>query len=360
MAITFVILDIVLRAFWGFTPRSGILSPKAIASSLTRTTIVFQPGYAGTLTGLEFRVAIRSNSLGFRDREVNLNGIASERPYLFTGDSYFFGWGVDIGERVSEQFAELLKNEQSALNGPSLNFAFPGFGTFQYLDILKIYASRTRPRLIILGLFVGNDFIDDQHTLTALRDGGPSAAAPLIGYIGEEVFSLRSVLRTSPLINVFRYQLWELAWLRTIFNRMELRNDRLDIYRTDRAGLEYETTFSVLDKISTFCRAEGIPILIVIIPDHSQVLSKELFAEYEIGRPQRLLANYLTKLGIPYLDLLNHFNKAEKAQDLFFRQDKHWNSKGHAFVARVLAEYVLRNQALLPRPFEETAKSMNE
>ena len=88
-------------------------------------------------------------------------------------------------------------------------------------------------------------------------------------------------------------------WFRTKFNQLELRNDRFDLFcseNKDNQDLLYSTTFSIFDKISEFSKSNHIPIFIVILPDHLQVINQGIFGECDIDMPQKKLTEYLKKL----------------------------------------------------------------
>ena len=160
-----VLIDTSFRFFANVAPRSGTLSPKAKRISLTPITSVLDPNYSGVLKARDFEVSVRANAKGFRGRDLDDMETRTLKPYFLTGDSYLFGWGVEVPKRMGERFAELLKAEAPAIGAPIVNFSFPGFGTYQYLDVMRMFAVKYNPRLIIIGFFVGNDFLDDQNTL---------------------------------------------------------------------------------------------------------------------------------------------------------------------------------------------------
>ena len=164
MLVCLAVAEIALRTFSSIGPRSGHFEPEtAFENKLTPRTAVFAANYSGVLTSRDFEVPYELNSLGFRERELDFKELSSSRPYLFTGDSYFHGWGVKRDARISERFAAILQS--NSVEAELLNLAFPGFGTYQYFDILKLYAEKINPRLVLIGFFIGNDFLDDIETI---------------------------------------------------------------------------------------------------------------------------------------------------------------------------------------------------
>ena len=100
------------------------------------------------------------------------------------------------------------------------------------------------------------------------------------------------------------------------------------------------------------CRRLELPLAVVIIPDHTQVVSsfwKALIegtgvasAHYHQQAPNRRLVGLLGREGVPVLDLLPAFNAQPRREELYLPIDKHWTSSGHALASATAAEFVER------------------
>jgi len=343
-----IIGEVGLRCFTSFGPRSGYLEPETtFTTMLTPRTHVFKPNYRGMLKSRDFEVPYNLNSLGFRERELDFEKLKPQRPYLFLGDSFFHGWGVHRKDRISELFSKDLRSK--GINVPVVNMAFPGFGAYQYLDIAKIYSEKISPRLIVIGFFVGNDFIDDLNTLKAAKSSVVKKSGKGFWFFYKAKKVLRGFLRTSPTINLVKSSLWNIKAFRYIFNKLSIENDRIALYKKESSTLQndfYSATFSAFDELAEFSRTSNIPIIVVIIPDNLQIMEPKLFAEYDYKKPQKMLASHLDKLKIPYLDLLDKFLSIKNPKSLHFREDKHWNEKGHSTAEKLLFAYMQSGQKL--------------
>lgn len=344
--ICLILVEIGLRLFSSIGPRSGYLKPEtALVNKLTPRTVTFEPNYSGMLISRDFKVPYKLNSMGFRERELDFGKLSVQKPFLFTGDSYFHGWGIRTEDRVSERFSEMLSS--LGINIPVVNLAFPGFGTYQYLDVLNLYALKLNPRLIIIGFFIGNDFLDDIETLK-FRQNLDTEKKSLGLYYHKIKTLIRAFLRSSPVMNLIKYSLWEIPSFRYVFDKLSIQNDRIILYKKENIPIQaefYRSTFAALNAISQFSRTSQIPILVVIVPDDLQVLRPDLFSEYDFKKPQRMLIQHLNSLKIPYIDILDVFLSLENPQSLYFREDKHWNEKGHGVTANILGEYITRLSA---------------
>jgi hypothetical protein len=348
VVIVSVLAEIVLRQGSAIWPRSGELKPRANPYQLTARTKLIQPGYSGELVGRDFHVPYSVNGLGFRERELDLSTLRHQHPYVFVGDSYINGWGVKVSDRVTEQLEAQMNVEDKPT--PVVNLSAPGLGTFQYADIIRHVATRVSPSLIVVGLFIGNDYLDDWNTVHIEQLASEERSRFSLSSLHEAKLILRFHLRSSAVLNLLKSAMWESAWFRDVFDNLELENDRIALYRQEENALRdelYALTFSAVKEIHNVSLEYRIPIVLVLIPDHLQVLRPRLFSGLDYDRPQRLLKAFLDGEGIPYLDLLDHFLRDSNPARLFFREDKHWNEQGHAFCAQLLRRFFDSRGALI-------------
>jgi len=112
--------------------------------------------------------------------------------------------------------------------------------------------------------------------------------------------TLRGVLRTSPVVNLVKYSLWGIETFRRLFDRLEIRNDRIALYRplSKRDDqLLYGPTLTAFSEIAKLSHDSDTPVLVVLIPDHIQVLAPQILNEYDAGQPQRILSRHLARFS---------------------------------------------------------------
>lgn len=120
-----------------------------------------KPNYKKQWKGKEFNVAIRTNSRGYReDFEFEDNDI----DIAFMGDSFTFGHGVDVANRYTNVVAE--KYPQMTVVSLSYN---NGFQPEHYEYFLDNHPD-LKPRLLFVGLYLGNDFDSDITETVIDRD----------------------------------------------------------------------------------------------------------------------------------------------------------------------------------------------
>jgi len=96
---------------------------------------------------------ITSNTDGFRTREF-IRKKAGTFRIVTLGDSTTFGWGVDPGYTWQHLLEKRLARDMSGIE--VLNLGLPGFTTRHGLGVMRHYALKLEPDLIILG-FGAND-----------------------------------------------------------------------------------------------------------------------------------------------------------------------------------------------------------
>ena len=189
-----------------------------------------------------------------------------------------------------------------------VNLSFPGWGTYQYVDVSEHFVPRLKPRLVVVSCFVGNDFADDlKQSSRPKSDDAPrgdpgNSRRGMIYLLG---LKIREALSTSPLIGLLNHTLWKSAWFRGAFNRLEIRNDRIVLYEPKRSDLQsrlYASTKSGLTTLARLSRQAGVRLLVVLIPDHLQVQMPELFGSFDFDRLQREIKEHLKQEGVACLE----------------------------------------------------------
>jgi len=128
-----------------------------------------------------FSVPLRSNGVGARDRERSRDG--AHRTILI-GDSFAEGWGVLDDQRVSNLLEARLGRE-------FLNFGTSGQGPLQYQLVYGELAAEFAHDQVLVLLFPGNDFTDNDYAHWRKRSGETAPARPY--YARQEDGSYRAI-----------------------------------------------------------------------------------------------------------------------------------------------------------------------
>ena len=137
------------------------------------------------------------------------------------------------------------------------------------------------------------------------------------------------------------------------------------LYGVDETGeftAVWDLSARLLAEFAARIRQSGARPLLVYAPSIAQVEEGHwrakrdlhgLVGEYDLSKPNRLLAVIAARHDLPFVDLGPAFAQAPESPDLYYG-DSHWTPAGHALAARVLAE-VLAGQAPT-RPVERPGR----
>ncbi len=276
---------------------------------------VFDPVYGKRLkTGFraervtpEFRMRLRTNSLGFRGPEP---ASFPRWAVLFLGDSFTLGYGVDDGEEYPQQVGRRIA-------APVVNAGIGNVGTGRWVKFLRREGARFKPRFVVVQVSA-NDFSDNRaEGLFDLTPSGELTERPVppqrLGRAVGAAIELVPGLSYSYLVGLTQQAFLS---VRRGGGEAPPGSDRL--------------TYRLLEEILLGCRAAGWPVL-------------GLSADLEGARLEQV-AELFQRLETP---LVLAPRKRDRP-DLYYRTDGHWNAAGHEQVARVVAARLREAAAAAP------------
>ena len=318
--------------------------------------------------------AWRTNALGCNDRDHTEAKAAGVRRVIVLGDSFNWAGGLDGNyTRVLERrLAELTPDAEIEL----LNLGYPGTHPGEELALLRRDGMRFAPDLVLLGVAVGNDFLDAQPWRRVIPVGGELTPIDL---------------RREPVMMLFgapftdRSHLWRFLAGRLAILRLRLsarargeheatggarlpddafhalERERMQVVaRAPNATIATgeATVFASIAAMHELTAAAGARLAVAAYPEPFQVddeLRDAVLAEtpaseddFEWDRPQRTLRDYCRAHDLDYVDLLPAFRAAhDEGTAVYLHNEPHWNDAGQALAARELAPVVLRD---LPGP----------
>jgi hypothetical protein len=120
-----------------------------------------KPFYRGAVRSREFSMSVSTNGRGYREEfEFDDNSI----DVAFMGDSFTFGWGVELVDRYSIVAAK----EHPKLKMVSLSYN-NGFQPEHYEYFLDKHPD-LKPKALFIGLYLGNDLDSDLNETVIERD----------------------------------------------------------------------------------------------------------------------------------------------------------------------------------------------
>ena len=278
----------------------------------------------------EFNTIIKTNSFGIRDDEINYNETDN---ILLLGDSFTFGHGVEheetfgflLEEKLNEQRLEKKQKQdesrQSKRKIEVINTGHNGYDTRREYEFLTNYGDKFNPNIVVV-----NFLLNDPNSNSGEFWFSPISLGKLSDY-----FPFRSIdfmigyLKKPEII----FELLELK-------KSEKRTKHFNCFTIASCKDGWAASFKYLDKIDSYAKENGIMFILVNVPFKEQIGNKEsIVAE--------ILQKYATLRNIHFIDL----EKSQLNKDDYYKNDGHWNKKGHEKAAQFIFNDMIKEQNLI-------------
>lgn len=317
---------------------------------------------------------LETNSMGLRDREFTRDKPAGTWRLLCLGDSFTYGDGVSKDETYPKVLERLLRERLPGRAIEVINAGCPSWGTDQEWLYLRDEGLEFQPDMVLVGFFVGNDVIENYTTGENTVINGECIRTHTLFDLDSRFLKWKIRLR----LLLERFHLFRLLAYRDLRFRQSMDKERTwnATRESDLAGWFLKTQYlrvvmfwtkhvstpyyrrawtrtrQYLADIADLCRREGIRLVVLMIPDETQIepeLQDRLFArfqlppreEFDFDLPQRLLDDWLESRGIPVVDVLPAFRRAAGSSILYIPNDTHWSPAGHRLAAQLLADMIV-------------------
>lgn len=300
--------------------------------------------YAADIVALGF-----PDGIGFRD-----DGITPPVDSVFIGDSFVWGFGVELADSVSERYEALTGRD--AVNLGMTSWTSPT----QYERILERYALPLKPRVVFMEALVENDFGDGPN-FAAWQSSGTEKSYP--------EWMTDRVMHYEP--DAWTYRARRFLYDHSALARLASDRVQFGLSNPDPAaerGVEHVTAGgldlyldageiapppAVPEQVAVFRTAlrdaraaaarAGVGLVVFIVP------TKELVYQDRFTDPAlraavdwryQALRELLDETGIAHVDLLPALRSAAAdGPQLYFARDTHWTAAGHDVAARALRDW---------------------
>jgi lysophospholipase L1-like esterase len=255
---------------------------------------VYRPGTEARHETKEFDISISINSSGFRGSDLD----EETAKVVALGDSFTFGWGVEMSETFTSQLEKIL-------GLPTLNLGVSGYSTDQELLLFRRKKEELKPDVVLL-TFCRNDVME------AMQQSVYGKGKPRFTSERNDLTLVNVPVHESFLV---RYSFFYRFIMRRIKEFLppsitpEEQNEGRDLVRRLIMAMASEVRQ---------CGAR-----LVLIHQGEEWLNESLAGSEEL----------LT------LDVLPHLSRAQKELGpVSYAEDGHWTPLGHRVVAEAIAE----------------------
>lgn len=301
----------------------------ALRGVMRENPLSFIPGSHSEYNSGEYHVTFDINRFGRRDKEWTPTELQNHSNVFFIGDSMVLGYGLSEKESIPGQMESILNGKGKTVEV----FNYGMGGAVSLPEYKKLLLSGLQAGIqadaVLVGIFVGNDFLPDEAVVPPFFLDRYSA---LYRWVKRQAaaspFFVSSLLRFGNKTGLDLYQSPESS----IFLKE----------MPEAQKVFFEKTLAELEKIQMICQKEHRKLRVLIFPTKLQVenASELQNNRYSFDAPNRKISDYCKLHHIEVLDLLPILKSAYESnhEALFFPVDRHFNPKGAHIVAEKIIE----------------------
>ena len=291
----------------------------------------------------EYTIRITTNSLGLRDYETPEKTPMTYR-FLALGDSFTFGYGVDLKETYCKLLEKNLnRNINVSKKYEVINAGVSGAATDYELAYLKHYGLELKPDHILV-FFFHKDFDGNLigfRNLFYIKDGVRHYYNPVWeGWASRVVITRDKFYEHSDIIKRILLYKASRKYQSPLLPRKQEKV--AEVNRKMAAA-----TKKIFNQLRVLTDQEELKLSVIYIPaDVFVFMGSEDFLDYTPqGAQVRDLFEYFEKNNIRYLDLHKVFSTMpeEEKHTLYYRYDQHLTPYGHEVAADALEQFLLEN-----------------
>ena len=312
-----------------------------------------------------------TNKFGFNDHDYPLQKTPGIYRILVVGDS--FGWAGGREGNYTAVLERRLENHYGYHRVDIINAGYPMTHTAEQLVMLKKYGLQYHPDLLILGFFVGNDFIDGNPNRKRIVvndvyiDIDKRREHIILGY--PIVFQSRLLLYVKQKYKIFtelrRAEAAEPGQQLSQEERgtfaegtfLDIERARLEFFNTNssrktRSQKNINYILQSIAEMDALLKSRNIKFIVAIYPEVFQInktLLKAIFErfplrleDYDLDLAQNILKSFLQSKDISYIDFTDRFRSEGQEKDLYLLRDPHWNRSGNQLAADILFETLVK------------------
>lgn len=332
-----------------------------------------------------YQTDLSLNNSGFHDRTHLPQKTAQNVRIVMLGDS--FVQAVQVAEHeTAHQVLEDLLQQSGMSEAEVISGGVGGWGTTQALLTYQQRWQHFQPDLVLLMLYLGNDF-DDNLPGRVITIGGRNCYAPYFLLCDQQLFGpfafAPGVSRRQNRCDVLSRhmvktagQLYQTSQLYQQLEPLFSRSHRQEQLGTTIPGpywslyvpnddpeveQAWQLTEALLTRFNQTVQANHSRFAVAFFPSdlfiefmaldpHAQaalLVENPQFKQVEIDRPNRRLATFLQEQAIPFIDLTEPLVQARRSGTIInLPIDAHWTVAGNRLVAESLASWLAQEKLL--------------
>jgi hypothetical protein len=343
MLFTLIGFEAVLRfvlpqKLYRFPPGMFVNDPDAVFR--------LSPGFRGVLENPEYVTHFRINSLGLRGAEPapRQPGVAR---ILALGDSFVSAFNVEENRTFLAVAESTLRKNLGTSKILIINGGTPNYGTWHELRLFRKLSRSLSPDAAMLCVYVGNDVENNLAPRVAVvRDGLLVERQAQRGILP---YALRSWLQRNSMVYVFLWNAWNDLRPRIGFTASDTLRPEKELVSPGSPYMTkgYEVTEELLRQFQEESVSRRIPLFLVLIPAEFQVYPERFErtvrkqgldpSRLDLDLPQRRWSEILSRLSLPFVDLLPEFRSRRDGPYLYMSLDGHLSVEGNRLAGEAIS-----------------------
>jgi lysophospholipase L1-like esterase len=262
----------------------------------------------------------------WRDRSHDLQKPPDTLRIAFFGDSVTYGQGVSMPDTFAQQTGEILRRKIQQPKIEILNFAIPAYNVLDNLKNLKTNVLKYDPDIIVYGYCI-NDFNNSRAELA------------LIVKLKQEIKKYKIFGFLEPYSKLAYFLDWSMY---QIFSDAKKFHHEWMMASLDpqKNPIYHKMEQALSETIEILSRKNGLVLILPILNDKNE----DRFSYYIKAR--KLAVTRCESLHVAYLDIFPQMKFKPPFQWWVSVDDHHPNKKGHALIAKLIAEKLLASEFL--------------
>jgi|GEM_PF-2397837 len=277
------------------------------------------------------------NNEGYHDKE-DFNNISPDNDslkILFAGDSFTWGASADVDSSYVDVFERDIKKKYPAI---VWNTGIPATGTNHAVFTTKKYLPLQKSNYVILGFYVGNDFVDNLLPFDDLIFYKKAFCFNFYDYDNNFKpikLSKREVIKNA----TGSYPMEELNPLQKILIHSrfftfvtELKNkavNRLSGRKRKSNEQEYKMTKEYLKELNDYVKENDAELIVMLIPAWANLKEKD---DHYINA-----VKILNELSLKYLETIELYTE----NDYLKKGGGHWKNSGHIIAGHAVSKFLI-------------------
>ncbi len=368
----------------------GLLSNNESPQTTKQEWLIFEPNSKAVAQTIEFNYVVNINSMGLRDKEINIDKGDKYRILCF-GDSWTYGYGVNVENSWPKKLEQYLITNGFE-NVEVINCGRPGQFTGTYKKYVEKVVPVLKPDLVLVGvlqlddlaqLFTNSFIINQSSTIKSIFRKIKTGSLRFLKYSFKNILPSSKTLditsdweeiSTSMISDFSRWQNIRFSTLndsvQSLFKSGNLAPSLFDYYINypDRITIfnnqnHPATKFAIqemkkdFNEMKEICYNHNSDLIFINIP-------MNYFTGHEVIRtPSDVLNPYFEKNNnidpiyrsvanandLPYIELTDHFIGLRNKSEYLFKYDGHPNENGYKEIANYIGKQLIEENHLPQR-----------